>query len=206
MIGTERGESMVHTNTGPSERSPVLHAVAALRIVLATLLVCSVAYPGGILLAGRTLSPISSEGSLIRDERGRVIGSQLIAQAFSRPEYFWPRPSAVDFNATGAAGSNLSPASPKLRSRVEETLRGLVAAGQGLVSVDLVTASGSGLDPDISLSGATYQAERVARARGLTRDVVLDLIEAHARRPAGFLTRDVLVNVLQLNIALDRSR
>ncbi len=197
---------MATPETKPSDAGAVRQLVTALRIVLSTMLVCCVAYPALILLAAGTLSPDSAEGSLLRDEQGRVIGSERIAQGFTRPEYFWPRPSAVDFDATGAGGSNLSPASSELRSRVEGTLRGFVAASRGPVPADLVTASGSGLDPDISLGAAKYQAERVARARGVAVEAVLELIEGHARRPAGSLTPDALVNVLQLNIALDRLR
>ena len=197
---------MATPDTKPGDAGAVLQIVTALRIVFATMLVCCIAYPALILLAGRALSPDSAEGSLLRDEQGRVIGSERIAQGFTRPEYFWPRPSAVDFDAMGAGGSNLSPASPELRSRVESTLRGLVAASQGPVPADLVAASGSGLDPDISLAAAQYQAARVARARGVAVEAVLELVEAHSRRPAGPLTPDPLVNVLQLNIALDRLR
>ena len=197
---------MATPDTKPREDGPVLHIVAGLRIVLSTMLVCCIAYPAVILLAGRMLSPGSAEGSLLRDEQGRVIGSERIAQGFTRPEYFWPRPSAVDFDAAGAGGSNLSPASPDLRSRVEAALRDFDVSSQGPVPADLVAASGSGLDPDISLAAARYQAERVARARGVAVEAVLELVEAQARRPGGPLTPDRLVNVLQLNIALDRMR
>lgn len=197
---------MSTTNTTPSKAGPILHAVTVLRIFLATLLLCCIAYPGVILLAAWTLTPSSASASLLTDAQGQVIGSELIAQSFSRPEYFWSRPSAVDFNAAGAGGSNLSPAGPKLRARVEASLGALGGSEREPVPADLVTASGSGLDPDISLRAAEYQAARVARARGLSIESVNELIQAHARRPGGPVTPERIVNVLRLNIALDRSR
>jgi K+-transporting ATPase ATPase C chain len=197
---------METTNRHPNDAGPVRHALTALRIVAATLLVCCVGYPAVILLAGSTLTPHSASGSLVTNARGQVVGSELIGQGFSKPEYFWPRPSAVDFNASGAGGSNLSPASPKLRSRVEGSLGTLGASAPTPVPADLVTASGSGLDPHITVAAARYQAARVARARGLAVDAVHTLIATHARRPGGPLTPEPVVNVLQLNIALDEPR
>ncbi|MGE3166835.1 MAG: K(+)-transporting ATPase subunit C [Planctomycetota bacterium] len=193
-------------NGAPSHASPVCHTLTALRIVLATLLVCCVTYPGLVLLAGWTFTPHSASGSLVTNARGQVVGSELIGQGFSKPLYFWSRPSAVDFNALGAGGSNLSPASPELRSRVEGLLGTLGASAPEPVPIDLVTASGSGLDPHITLAAAWYQAGRVARARGLAIEDVRKLIEVHARCPGGLLTPEPLVNVLRLNMALDESR
>lgn len=184
----------------------LLEVFTSLRIIIFSILICCVAYPTLILMIGSTLTPHSASGSLVRAPDGRVLGSEGIAQDFSKPEYFWTRPSAVDFNASGAGGSNLSPASAALRARVEGRLKTLAASPPNPAPTDLVTASGSGLDPDITLEAARYQADRVAKARGLRREEVDELIDSHARRPGGVLTSEPVVNVLALNLALSESR
>lgn len=176
----------------------------ALRLTAATMFVCSVLYTLVIYSVGQTVVPFTANGSLLYNDQGGVVGSKAIAQAFTRPEYFWPRPSAVDYNAAATGGSNLSPNSAALRDRATETLHTLDAAPDKQVPADLVTASGSGMDPDITLNAAEFQAERVARARGLALDAVMELVDELAYRPGGPLTKEPLVNVLQLNLALDR--
>ena len=174
------------------------------RIVLITMIICSCLYPLVILGVSQALAPYTANGSLIRNEQGKIIGSRSIAQKFSRPEYFWPRPSAVDYNASASGGSNLSPTNPELRSRAEAVISKLGATLMKKVPADLVTTSASGLDPNITLSAAEYQAQRVASARGLPVNTVMGILGRHAKRPAGPFTPEPLVNVLLVNIALDR--
>jgi potassium-transporting ATPase KdpC subunit len=174
------------------------------RIVLVSMAICCLLYTLLILGVGQTLAPYTANGSLIRNEQGVTIGSELIAQGFSRPEYFWPRPSAVDYNAAAAGGSNLSPTNPELRSQATRIITKMGVTGGKNIPADLVTASGSGLDPDITLSAAEYQAERVASARGLPITTVMEILQKYANRPGGALTPESLVNVLLVNIALDR--
>jgi potassium-transporting ATPase KdpC subunit len=179
------------------------------------LLVCFTAitgllYPALVTGIARVAFPRQAAGSLIvRD--GRVIGSTLIGQPFSDPKYFWSRPSAtspVPYNGASSAGSNLGPLNPALVTAVRDraqTLRASAAPPQDTVRIpiDLVTSSGSGLDPHISPEGATYQVERVARLRGLSRDSVATLVVRFTEgRPLGVFG-EPRVNVLLLNLALD---
>jgi K+-transporting ATPase ATPase C chain len=157
---------------------------------------------------GRTLFPAQAEGSLIRRADGSIVGSRLIAQKFTRPEYFHSRPSAVDYNAASAGGSNLGPTNPEQLKAVRERLDA-VEALEGVpankVPSEMVTASGAGLDPDIPPNAADIQTARVARARNVSVERVRDLVRSHTAGPAfGFLGRS-RVNVLELNLALDAS-
>jgi K+-transporting ATPase ATPase C chain len=157
---------------------------------------------------GRTLFPAQAEGSLIRRADGSIVGSRLIAQKFTRPEYFHSRPSAVDYNAASAGGSNLGPTNPDQLKAVRERLAA-VEALEGVpankVPSEMVTASGSGLDPDIPPNAADIQTARVARTRNVSVERVRDLVRSHTAGPAfGFLGRS-RVNVLELNLALDAS-
>ena len=174
------------------------------RIVLATMAVCCLLYTLLILGVGQTLVPYTANGSLIYNAQGKIIGSAVLAQSFSRPEYFWPRPSAVDYNAAATGASNLSPTNPALRERARQILSHLGELAGEKVPADLVTASGSGMDPNITLEAAKYQAKRVAAVRGLPVATVLSLLEKHAVRTGKFLAPDPLVNVLQVNLALDQ--
>jgi K+-transporting ATPase ATPase C chain len=172
------------------------------RIVFATMTICCLLYGLVILSFGQFLVPNSADGSLVHDEQGEIVGSELIAQGFTRPRYFWPRPSAVDYNASAAGGSNLSPTNPKLRHRAEGIMTQMGVAIGSPLPADLVTASGSGLDPHITLGAAKHQADRVAAARGLS--TVMGLLEKSAKRPGGTPTPEPVVNVLLVNMALDR--
>ena len=140
---------------------------------------------------------------------GKAVGSSLIGQAFTAPKYFWSRPSAtgpMPNNAGASSGSNLGANNPVLIDAVASRIAALRAADPGnpaAVPIDLVTASGSGLDPEISLAAAAYQAERVARARGLDPATVRSLIDRHAVRPWLGVVGEPRVNVLLLNLALD---
>lgn len=177
----------------------------SIRIVFVTMLICCLLYPLVIWGIGQTLTPYSANGSMMINSQGEIVGSKLIAQRFDRPEYIWPRPSAVGYNAAAAGGSNLSPTHPELRERAKALVARFKTSADDPVPADLVTASGSGLDPNITLAAAKYQAARVAAARGLSIETIMALLDKHARRPGGALTPQPLVNVLLVNMALDRS-
>jgi len=155
---------------------------------------------------GGVLFPRQAVGSLIRRADGTIVGSRLIAQEFERPDYFHPRPSAVDYNATSTGGSNYGPSNSDHLKTVQQRLDTItklegVAASQ--VPSEMVTASGGGMDPDIPPAAAELQAPRVASARGIPVARVRELIDAHTEPPTlGFLGR-ARVNVLELNLALD---
>ncbi|MGE0493885.1 MAG: potassium-transporting ATPase subunit C [Vulcanimicrobiota bacterium] len=180
--------------------------LASLKITLTTMLVCVAGYSLLVWSAGRLLVPELAEGSLLRRSDGSLVGSRLIAQKFEQPRYFWPRPSAVDYNGAGAGGSNKSPTSSDLTERAATTVAAYGATADNPLPADLAAASGGGLDPHISARAAFYQARRVAEARGRTVGEIERLIQNHAFSPGGPLTSDRLVNVLELNLALDEQR
>jgi K+-transporting ATPase ATPase C chain len=175
---------------------------------VATMLLLGFGYHLVLWGVGRAVFPSQAEGSLIRRSDGTVVGSRLIAQKFTRPEYFQPRPSAVDYNASSTGGSNYGPSNPDHLKLVQERLDAVtkqegVTAGQ--VPSEMVTASGAGLDPHIPPQAAELQAGRVATARGVPVERIRELISSHTEPPTfGFLGR-ARVNVLELNIALDET-
>jgi K+-transporting ATPase ATPase C chain len=188
--------------------------LTGLRVTVALLVVTCALYPLAVWGVGRVAFRDKTDGSLIR-AHGRVVGSDLIGQAWNgadgKPlaQYFQPRPSAAGdgYDASASSGSNLGPSNPKLFALVQQraadyrTFNGLAANAP--VPVDAVTASGSGLDPDISVANALAQAPRVARARRMSGSAVVALVHAHTRdRALGFLGEKA-VNVLRLNLALD---
>lgn len=177
--------------------------LASIRLVVATMLICVIGYALVIWVIGQTLVPATANGSLLTAPDGTVIGSRLIAQKFTEARYFWPRPSAVDYNGAGAGGSNKSPTSPDLTERATGIVAAYGATPDNPLPPELAAASGGGLDPHISEYAALYQAPRVAEARGIPPEGVETLIAGHAFRPGGFLTPDRLVNVLELNLALE---
>jgi K+-transporting ATPase ATPase C chain len=177
---------------------------ASIRLAVATMLICVAGYAAVIWGVGQIFTPSTAQGSLLTAADGKVIGSHLIAQKFTKPEYFWPRPSAVDYNASAAGGSNKSPTSPDLTKRAEEIIPQYGATAENPLPPELAAASGAGLDPHISEHAALYQAKRVAEARGLPLSEVETLIKKQVFAPGGFLTPDRLVNVLELNLALDK--
>lgn len=173
-------------------------------------LVAMLLFGGGYHLVlwgiGRVAFADQAEGSLVRRADGTVIGSRLIAQAFTRPEYFHPRPSGVDYNAASTGGSNYGPLNPDHLEAVRTRLDA-VTAGEGVkadrVPSEMVTASGAGLDPHIPPSAADLQAARVAAARGVSVERVRTTIQEHTEQPLWGLFGRARVNVLELNIALD---
>src|SRR5512147_2921844 len=171
-----------------------------------TMLMLGIGYHLVLWGFGRALFPSKAEGSLIRRSDGTVIGSRLIAQNFTRPEYFHPRPSAVDYNAASTGASNKGPSNPDLLKAVQERLDAetkLDGVQPNQVPSEMVTASGSGMDPHIPPQAAEIQAGRVARARHVPVEKVRALIQSHTEPPTfGFLGRE-RVNVLELNLAWD---
>jgi K+-transporting ATPase ATPase C chain len=179
--------------------------IASIRLVVATMLICVVGYTLAILGVAQ-LVPDTAQGSLITSADGKVVGSRLIAQKFEQPKYFWPRPSAAGkdgYDATSAAGSNKSPTSEDLRKRAEALVKRYEATPENTLPAELAAASGGGLDPHISERAALYQAKRVAEARGLTVSQVEAIIRERLFSPGLVFTPDRLVNVLELNLALD---
>jgi potassium-transporting ATPase KdpC subunit len=179
-----------------------LRPAIVMTILFAALL--GLAYPLLLTGIGQVAFPAQANGSLLRDGAGRVIGSAVVGQAFTADRYFQTRPSAAGkgYDGLASSGSNLGPASRALAERVAGDLATRSVPGQS-VPADLVTASASGLDPDLSPEAALYQASRIARVRGLPEPRVRALVEAQVVRP---WLGDPHVNVLALNRALDRMR
>ena len=183
--------------------------VIALRVTIVTLVLTGIVYPLAMTGAAQLLFPSRADGSLLRDEKGHVIGSSLIGQRFTAPAYFQGRPSAAGsgYDAGASSGSNLGPTSKKLADRAAADEKRLLEenpeAGRP-IPADLLTASGSGLDPHISPEAARWQIARVAAARKVAPERIRTAVEGHAEgRALGFLG-EPRVNVLELNLALDR--
>jgi K+-transporting ATPase ATPase C chain len=183
--------------------------VPAFRVALVLTVFTGLIYPGIVTGLCRIFFRQQADGSLILRD-GRVIGSSLIGQSFNRPEYFHPRPSAAGndgYDASSSGGSNLGPTSRRLFDRVRsdvDMFRKENPAFHGPIPEDIVTASGSGLDPHISPASARAQAFRVARFRGISIDQANQLIDQYTEAPTFGFLGDARVNVLQLNLALDR--
>jgi K+-transporting ATPase ATPase C chain len=178
----------------------------SIRFTIVTTILCGLAYPLLVTGLASVLFPHQAAGSLILKD-GQVIGSELLAQSFTSDRYFHPRPSAAGngYDGTSSGGSNLAQSSAKLVQRIQGDIDKLAKETPGkLVPIDLVTTSGSGLDPDITPDAAFYQVERVAKARGLNPDRVSQLVQEHiAGRQLGVLG-EPRVNVLALNLDLDK--
>jgi potassium-transporting ATPase KdpC subunit len=175
----------------------------ALLLVLAIGLLTGVAYPLAVTGVAQLVFPHKASGSIIERD-GKPVGSELIGQNFTRPEYFHPRPSAGSYNALASGGSNAAPSSAALIARIKERTEAARAeVGQRQIPIDMVTASGSGLDPHISPQAAQAQAPRVAAARNMEEGDLWKLIASHVEGRTFNILGEPRVNVLKLNLALD---
>ncbi|HEY3781567.1 MAG TPA: K(+)-transporting ATPase subunit C [Fimbriimonadaceae bacterium] len=201
----------------------------AISLTLAFLVLAGLVFPGIVWAIGQTAFKDKANGSMIRDANGNIVGSGLIAQSFTRPEYFHPRPSAAGsgYDPTNSGGTNLGPTSDKLINGIHKKLpngkddpgnfdgiKDLAAAYRienklapdAEIPSDAVTRSASGLDPDITPANAEVQAGRVAEARHMPKEQVLNLINANTTTPFLGIFGDSSVNVLKLNLALDKEK
>jgi len=178
---------------------PSIRLTAVLMLLLCGIYPLIVAFAGGFT-AG------NGGGEKI-ERNGKVVGYALLGQSFSSPNYFWGRPSAVNYNAAGSGGANKGPSNPDYLKTVSDRIDTLIKYHPGLkksdIPADIVTASGSGLDPNISPEGAALQIKRIAHNRKLDEKVVADLVAKHIQKPLLGLFGPSTVNVLKLNLALD---
>lgn len=187
-----------------------MHFKPALIMLVIWTLLTGMLYPAVVTALAQVLFPHQANGSLIEDKDGRPLGSQLIGQPFSDPRYFWGRPSATapfPYNAGASSGSNQGPTSPALVDAVKARIQALHDAdpeNQAPIPVDLVTASGSGLDPQISPAAAAYQINRVAKARHIDAQKLRDLVSQQTDSRQWGIFGEPRVNVLSLNLELDR--
>ncbi len=181
---------------------------AAVLLLLFTVLT-GVVYPALVTGIAQLVFNEQANGSLLKDAKGQLIGSELLGQSFTSPAYFWGRPSATSpnaYNAASSSGSNLGPTNAALMDVIKDRIQALKNAdptNNALVPVDLVTASGSGLDPHITVAAANYQLKRVAAHRHLKEKQLSALIKTHAEDRQWFIFGEPRVNVLKLNVALD---
>jgi K+-transporting ATPase ATPase C chain len=188
------------------------HVLAPMRAALISLglltFLAGLVYPLLVLGLARALFPDQADGSLVRRD-ARVIGSRLIGQQFDDARYFWGRPSATaptPYNAAASSATNLAPSNPELAKQVAARCAALAQAHGNSVDpipLDLVTASGSGLDPHVTVAAMLYQVDRVAAARGMEPSAVRQLVERHAESPVWGFLGEHRVNVLAVNLALD---
>ena len=182
----------------------------ALRTTIVTIVLTGLIYPFAMTGLAQVLFPWRANGSLVTDEKGQVVGSELIAQSFANPGYLQPRPSAAGekgYDPTSSGGSNLGTTSKKLQDRVAGDLKRLKTENPdavGAVPVELVTTSGSGLDPHISPEGALWQVPRIAKARGISPERVKAVIDENVEGRTFGVLGEPRVNVLLANLALDR--
>src|SRR6266508_1984249 len=182
----------------------------AFRATFFTLIVTGLVYPFVLTGLAQLIFPWRANGSLVTDEKGQVVGSELIAQGFANPAYFQPRPSAAGekgYDAASSSGSNLGPTSKKLQDRIKDDLKRLKEENPEAttpVPAELVTTSGSGLDPDLSQKAILWQVPRVAKARGITADRVKGVVDSNVEGRTIGILGERRVNVLLVNLALDR--
>ena len=175
-------------------------------MLLILTLITGVLYPLAVTGIAQVVFPRQANGSLIMTEGGKAVGSELIGQQFDDPKYYWGRLSAAGYNAAASSGSNYGPMNPDLLKAVQSRIDALKAADPDNtlpIPVDLVTASGSGLDPHISVAAALYQVHRVAAARGLSEAEVQSLVDKYTEGRQFGILGEPRVNVLLLNLALD---
>lgn len=177
----------------------------AIRFTLVTAILLGIAYPLAVTGFAHVTMRDKADGQLI-SQNGRVIGSRILAQSFTSDRYFHPRPSAAGngYDATASGGSNFAQSNQKLVTRIQTDVANLSGKGGEPVPIDLVTTSGSGLDPDITPAGALYQVSRVAAARGFTKEDVHKLVDEHILARQFGVLGEARVNVLELNLALDQ--
>lgn len=181
------------------------YLVTSLKLTLVLIILCAVIYPLLIAAVGK-LTPGGGDGETVT-VNGKVVGYANIGQKFTEDKYFWSRPSAVDYNAAGSAGSNKGPSNPDYLKTVQDRIDTFLVHNPGVkkeeIPAELVTASGSGLDPDLSPAGAKIQVKRIAIARHIDESKLNTLVEEHTDGPLLGLFGPAKVNVLKLNIALD---
>ena len=182
----------------------------ALIMLLLLTLVTGVIYPAIVTVFAQTLFNFQANGSLIKNPQGQLIGSELIGQSFSDPRYFWGRPSATGpypYNAAASSGSNLGPTNPALAAAISARIQVIKQADPDNnlpIPVDLITASGSGLDPHISLAAAKYQVNRIAKIRNIDEEILRELVDTYTEDRQWFVFGEPRINVLKLNLALDQ--
>ena len=193
-----------------ARESFVQHLRTAVLMVVVLTVLLGIVYPLFMTGIAQVIFPSQANGSLVRDAQGKVVGSAILAQNFTQPQYFHSRPSAAGsdgYDATSSGGSNLGPTNQKLIDAVQQRTDAYRAenglAADAPVPVDAVTASASGLDPDISPANALLQVHRVAAARGLSDDQVRDVVNQYTEGRTLFVLGEPRVNVLKLNLALD---
>jgi K+-transporting ATPase ATPase C chain len=177
----------------------------SLKLTLVMIILCAVLYP--LLIAGiGKAAPGGGKGETV-SVNGKVVGYEKIGQKFTDDKYFWGRPSAVDYNAAGSAGSNKGPSNPDYLQIVKDRIDSFLVHNPGIkkedIPAEMVTASGSGLDPDISPAGAYIQVKRIATVRNLPEEKIKALVEDHIQKPLAGMLGPSKVNVLKLNVALD---
>jgi K+-transporting ATPase ATPase C chain len=181
------------------------YIIPSLRLTLVFIVICAVIYPLLIAAIGR-VTPGGGKGETV-SVNGKVVGYANIGQRFSEDRYFWSRPSAVSYNAAGSAGSNKGPSNPDYLKDVQAHIDSFLVHNPGVkkedIPAELVTYSGSGLDPDISPAGAKVQIKRVAKARNMSEEQLNQLVDRCTERPLLGMFGPAKVNVLKLNVALD---
>jgi K+-transporting ATPase ATPase C chain len=181
------------------------HLIVAIKFTLITTVIFGLIYPLGVTWLSQLLFPKQANGSLI-EKNGQIVGSRLIGQPFSSDKYFHSRPSAAGngYDPTASSGSNLGPTNQQLVDRVKQDVAKLQKENPGAaIPADLVTTSGSGLDPDISPASAEFQVPRIARARGISTEVLSSLVARHTQQRQWGILGEARVNVLELNMDLD---
>jgi K+-transporting ATPase ATPase C chain len=181
------------------------YILPSVKMTIVMILLCAVLYP--LLIAGiAKMAPGKGKGETL-SVNGKVVGYENVGQKFTADKYFWGRPSAVDYNAAGSGGSNKGASNPDYLKTVADRIDSFLVHNPGVkkqdIPAEMVTASGSGLDPDISPASARIQVKRIAATRKIEEKKILDLIEAHTEMPLAKMMGPVKINVLKLNIALD---
>jgi K+-transporting ATPase ATPase C chain len=207
--GVNGKETVVVAAPNPRE-STLSHVVTSILYTIVTVIALGIVYPLVVTLVGTLVFPHQAAGSLV-EKNGAVVGSSLIGQLWTKPQYFQGRPSAAGkgYDPTSTGGTNLAPTSKKLMDATKATIAALEKANphaDGPPPMDLITSSGSGVDPDISPAGASWQIPRIAAARGMSQATVKAIVDAHVRGRTIGILGDPRVNVLELNLALDAAK